>query len=175
MSAEIAVPGKTVRYLNLDETGALSGETSCDVDSRWTMPILDKQSEYLVAISRFEVPLNRIPMIAALENCIEIYKYHDEDDQKQGPVIHVRDSNNQIVDGLGGRGALSGVNLNPAVGRAAGELYFDTCEGIGLVDNNRNPHLSVTQNDPNGAATGKGHAISITPSYTVYEGVMLMA
>ena len=77
MSVEVGVPGKTIHYLNLHKEGTTSG-TFCEVDENWNGKILDKQSDYLVAISRFEVPMNRVPINRALKNAVEIYRYFDQ-------------------------------------------------------------------------------------------------
>ena len=75
MSAELAIPSRTIRYLNVHREGTGDPNDYCSVDSRWTMPIIDKLDEYLVAVTRFEIPANRLPMTQGLKNCIQIYKY----------------------------------------------------------------------------------------------------
>ena len=72
MSVEVGVPGKTIHYLNLHKEGTTEG-TFCEVDENWNGKILDKQDDYLVAISRFEVPMNRVPINRELKNAIEIF------------------------------------------------------------------------------------------------------
>ena len=76
MTTEVGVPGKNIIYLNIHHEGT-SANTTCKVNERWTNALLDNQSDYLVAISRFEVPLNRVPITKHLDNAIEIYRYHD--------------------------------------------------------------------------------------------------
>ena len=84
MSIEIGVPSKSIRYLNIHKEG-LSGENNfCHVDSRWTTPILDKLDDYMVAVTRFEVPANRLTMTQKLTDCIEIYRYPEESDKTGG-------------------------------------------------------------------------------------------
>ena len=50
----------------------------CSVNERWAHSLLENQSEYLVAISRFEVPMNKVPITRELTGAIEIYRYHDQ-------------------------------------------------------------------------------------------------
>ena len=80
MTTEIGTKNKTIKYINIHKEG-LTAEDAIDVDNRWATPILDKQSDYLVAISRFEVPLNRVPVTAQMDNCIEIFRYNDDLDE----------------------------------------------------------------------------------------------
>ena len=75
MSVEIGVPSKTIRYLNLSKEGIPGENNECHIDSRWTTPLLDKLDDYMVAVTRFEVPANRLTMTQKLEDCIKIYKY----------------------------------------------------------------------------------------------------
>ena len=77
MSTEVGVPGKTIHYLNLHKEGTSEG-TFCEVDENWNGKILDKQDDYLVAISRFEVPMNRVAINREIKNAVEIYRYLDE-------------------------------------------------------------------------------------------------
>ena len=78
MTTEIGVPGKTIHYINLHKEGTSVGEL-CNVDEQWTSPLLNKQSDYLVAISRFEVPMNRVPINREIKNAVRIYRYYDAD------------------------------------------------------------------------------------------------
>ena len=76
MSVLIGIPSRSIRYLNIHKEGKDNTE-NCSVDARWTSPLVEKQDNYLVAITRFEVPMNRVPITQALTNCIEIYKYSE--------------------------------------------------------------------------------------------------
>ena len=76
MTTEVGVPGKSIQYLNIHREGT-KDQRFCSVDELWTGPILQKQSDYLVAISRFEVPLNRMPITRAVPNTVEIFRYYD--------------------------------------------------------------------------------------------------
>ena len=90
MTTEIGTKNKTIKYINIHKEG-LTAEDTIDVDNRWTTPILDKQSDYLVAISRFEVPLNRVPVTAQMDNCIEIFRYNDFLDEVRDITFPVED------------------------------------------------------------------------------------
>ena len=76
MTTEVGVPGKNLIYLNIHHEGTSEGE-QCSVNERWTNALLDNQSEYLVAISRFEVPMNKVPITKKLDNAITIHRYHE--------------------------------------------------------------------------------------------------
>ena len=76
MTTEVGVPGKNIIYLNIHHEGTTANET-CSVNERWAHSLLENQSEYLVAISRFEVPMNKVPITRELKGAIEIYRYHD--------------------------------------------------------------------------------------------------
>ena len=73
MSIEIGVPSKTIRYLNLHKEGTHGQNNFCSIDSRWRTPVIDKLDEYTVAVSRFQVPANRLAMTQKLEKCIVIW------------------------------------------------------------------------------------------------------
>ena len=84
MSIEIGTPAKSIKYLNIHKEG-LGGENNfCHVDSRWTQPILDKLDDYMVAVTRFEVPANRLTMTQKLTNCIQVFRYPEESDKNGG-------------------------------------------------------------------------------------------
>ncbi len=171
MSVELGTPGKTIRYLNLHETGKNDGDSSCTIDSRWSMPIIDKQSDYIVAISRFEVALNRIPMIAALNDCIPIFEYNDD--------FIFRDiyepGTNQIVDGLFPVERLTGLSPDSMfthhdMTREQGIRYMNVCEGVyPFAPNQEDPEYNMTDDHQDGPDIGRGHTINVTASYTVYE------
>ena len=84
MSVEVGVPSKSIRYLNIHKEGITGENNFCHVDSRWTNPILDKLDDYLVAVTRFEVPANRLTMTQKLTDCIHIYRYPEESDKTGG-------------------------------------------------------------------------------------------
>ena len=56
----------------------------CNIDSRWTNPVLDKLDEYLVAVTRFEVPANRLAMTQELKDCIQVFRYPTDADKTGG-------------------------------------------------------------------------------------------
>ena len=100
MTTEVGVPGKTIHYINCHLEGKQNGDT-ISFDNRWAEPQLQKQSDYLVAISRFEVPMNRVAVTAQMDNCIEIFAYNETindieegdekepDDQLNGRLVSV--------------------------------------------------------------------------------------
>ena len=85
MSVEVGNKSKTIKYINIHKEGESQNDFIA-VDERWNAPILDKQDEYLVAISRFEVPLNRVPITAEMKNCIQIFKYNEEPQSENNPI-----------------------------------------------------------------------------------------
>lgn len=76
MTTEVGVPGKNILYLNLHQEGT-SADSTCSVNELWSGPLLKRQSDYLVAISRFEVPMNRVAITKQVHNAVEIYRYYD--------------------------------------------------------------------------------------------------
>ena len=76
MTTEIGVPSKTIKYINLHKEGTTDGEW-CETDDRWNNMIVRRQSDYLVAISRFEVPMNKMPINREIVDAIKIYEYPD--------------------------------------------------------------------------------------------------
>ena len=76
MSVEVGSKSKTIKYLNIHKEGRTSDDY-VGVDERWSSPLLQKQDDYLVALSRFEVPLNRVAVTAQMDNCIQVYRYND--------------------------------------------------------------------------------------------------
>ena len=157
MSVEIGVPSKTIRYINIHQEG-LAEDQFCSVDSRWSTPQLDKQSDYLVAISRFEVPMNRIPVTAKMDNCIEIFRYNDMADANADGKDDEDDDDFQ-----GGRGSLAGANVEvgakldgeAALSREDGIAYLDACEAQARLDYT--------------ADGGGGHSIDMPPCFTIYD------
>jgi len=55
MSVEVGSKSKTIKYINIHKEGR-SNDDYIVVDERWASPQLAKQDDYLVALSRFEVP-----------------------------------------------------------------------------------------------------------------------
>ena len=170
---EIGTPAKSVRYINVHQEGKSEGQF-CSVDSRWSSPQLDKQSDYLVAISRFEVPLNRIPVTAKMDNCIQIFRYNDFADADGDGDVDGDDD-----DFKGGRGDLvtDGIAQNVEVGALlGGEQYLSREDGIGYLDAcEALPHLNYTlrvidPNDPAGTVSAPGaHSIDMPPCFTIFD------
>lgn len=105
MSVLIGIPSRSIRYLNIHKEGKNNNE-ECSVDARWTSPLVEKQDNYLVAITRFEVPMNRVPITQELTDCIEIFKYNEtlpddwSDDEKTSyPAIKKGQNVEKIGDG----------------------------------------------------------------------------
>ena len=96
MSTEVGVPGKTIHYLNLHKEGT-SSNSFCEVNENWNGKILDKQSDYLVAISRFEVPMNRVPINREIKNAVEIFRYWDAPIQAKFAVRASEDEKSDAV------------------------------------------------------------------------------
>lgn len=94
MSVLLGLPSRNIQYLNIHKEGTLENDF-CSVDSRWTTPVIDKLDDYLVAVSRFEVPANRIPMTQKLNDCIRIFRY---DPALQGMNIEDWGIQNNHVD-----------------------------------------------------------------------------
>ena len=108
MSVEIGIPSRSIRYLNIHKEGKSNSE-QCSVDARWSMPLLEKQDNYLVAITRFEVPMNRVPITQQLTNCISIYKYSEthpatfsDDEKNDYPAIGQHDIESAALGGMSG-------------------------------------------------------------------------
>ena len=159
MSVELGVPSRSIRYLNINREGVNKNDT-CSVDSRWSNPLLDKQDEYLVAITRFEVPLNRIPVTQKMDNCIEIFRYDDtafdiEDDD--GEVLRSYTAlNHQNIEDY--------ADVSPD-GQATFEQAIEYLEASETREEKFN-NMTVEAPDPN---DGKGNAISMPPCHTIYE------
>ena len=146
MSVLLGVPSRSIRYVNIHREGTGNHET-CDVDSQWSNPILQKQDDYLVAITRFEVPMNRVPITQRLTNCIEIFKYHmgaqpaDPALQpNQYPDMNIND--NQNVEDLHGTNAEIEQRLN----------YYE----------------------PTNNVTAGGISIDIEPCHTIYKFLQVL-
>ena len=155
MSVELGNKSKTVKYLNIHKEGH-TGLDYISVDNRWSSPILENQSEYLVAISRFEVPLNRVAVTAKMEKCIEIFEYND--DYKNDP----NDEKSPAFD-LGGFNYEE--HLSASTNPEEVDDYFNACEnywdGDPLV---QDANLNMSSGD---------HAfqIDMQPCHTIYEFV----
>ena len=78
MSIELG--GKNITYLNLSQTGRESDnngptDQTCSVKLDFRdSPLLDKQDDYICAVTRFSIPLSEIPTINQCS--FTIYKYN---------------------------------------------------------------------------------------------------
>ena len=146
MSVEVGSKSKTIKYLNIHKEG-VSNDDYIMVDERWPSAFLQHQDDYLVALSRFEVPLNRVPVTAEMKNCIQVYAYnHLYDDIKTA----------EDEDALHGIGKLTTANAadqnifdtpNPETSGASAstlEQYFTACE---THENGRLCLTETSQND----------------------------
>lgn len=139
MSAELAIPSRTIRYLNVHREGTGDPNDFCSVDSRWTMPIIDKLDQYLVAVTRFEIPANRLPMTQGLKNCIQIFRYPDSFNGNVEAQVGTRE---EILDHLDAIESIADMNM--------------TLNSIKVVPD-EDDEVSI------------GHEISMMPCHTVYE------
>ena len=164
MSVELGVPSRSIRYLNIHREGRQSDDT-CNVDSRWSNPLLDKQDHYLVAISRFEVPLNRVPVTQKMDNCIEIFKYNNAEFtfmDDHGQVIE----NYEKLDFGHVEDLIQLKAMNPdddLVLRQDGLDYLDRSE---THNNEVNKMTTGEVNDSNYVIA---HRIDMPPCHTIYE------
>ena len=76
-SLEIGQDNKSISYMNLSKTGTQAKNTKhtddCSIKHTFgSQPWLDKQSNWLVAITRFCVPLHSVPIISEMNNAIRI-------------------------------------------------------------------------------------------------------
>lgn len=150
MSVEIGVPSKTISYLNLTKEYKNDGD-KCSIDERWSTPIIDKQDNYMCAVTRFEVPCNLVPVTQRMPNAIQIYRYNDDNQ-----VILVNS-----IDILQGRGALNGNNIEDLGGGLTRQQcidYLEACE--------ENDHEMTTGPD--------GLTIDLEPCFTIYEFVKMV-
>ena len=157
MSVELGNKSKTVKYLNIHKEGR-TAEDFIAIDNRWTSPILDKQSDYLVAISRFEVPLNRVPVTQKMENCIQIFKYNDTIAPVQGeafddtkPLFHLNGGNYESDEGR---------DMDPAIV----DEYFNKCEQYKSAPELDSPNLDMTSG-------ADAYTIDMEPCHTIFEFV----
>ena len=148
MTTEIGTKNKTIKYINIHKEGTTSEDT-IDVDNRWTTPILEKQSDYLVAISRFEVPLNRVPVTMQMKNCIEIFRYN-----------MTKDDIAQLKNESGHK-----VNVEDKYPTTeAATAWLNQLETYTEDDNKEHPVFNM--------CTGLGsHSIDMEPCHTIYEFV----
>ena len=164
MSVEIGSKSKSVQYINVHKESRSSSEF-CSTDDRWTMPQLHKQSDYLVALSRFEVPMNKVAITAAMTNCIQIFRYNNEtttpaitdDLQFNRNVEHVGLTDQQIANG-------------DKVTWEDGNAFLDACEQLppGQGTTNDLPDVeayNLTVNAPG------SHTIDMPECFSVYEFV----
>ena len=77
MSIELGSQSKSIQYISIHKESTDS-ETTCNTDNRWSNPQLSKQSDYLVALSRFEIPLNKVPITKKMDNCLQVFRYNNE-------------------------------------------------------------------------------------------------
>ena len=89
MSIELA--GKNITYLNLSKTGRESDnagptDQTCTVKLDFRdSALLDKQDDYICAVTRFSIPLSEIPTI--LKCSFKIYTYTDQQMYDGTPVL----------------------------------------------------------------------------------------
>ena len=163
MTTEIGTKNKTIKYINIHKEG-LTAEDTIDVDNRWTTPILDKQSDYLVAISRFEVPLNRVPVTAQMDNCIEIFRYNDflDDikDDGDGDGDNALQGFGKMIDGHGAKKNVEQLLGHEGITSEQAERYLIACENYPQEDYKFN---MTKGNDSN--------PVNLEPCHTIYEFV----
>ena len=79
-SLEIGNKTSTISYLNMVRSGikyrSQDHSDVCEIKQEFgNSPWLTKQSDYYIAISRFCVPLHSVPIIAAMEDAIQVYQF----------------------------------------------------------------------------------------------------
>ena len=80
MSLELGGKSKSIRYLNLTKSGVESSNRKEDTQECMSVikfrntPFLEDQSNYLVAVTRFSVPLVEVPTIASTGFTVYHYK-----------------------------------------------------------------------------------------------------
>ena len=85
-SIEVGQPNKHLSYLNLSKTGLTykneGHQDFCEITMDFAnSPWLQKQSDYLMSISRFTVPLHEVPIIDTMPAAIEVWPFpHLKDD-----------------------------------------------------------------------------------------------
>ena len=145
MSVEIGVPSKSIRYLNLHKEGIPGENNFCHIDSRWTTPIIDSLSDYMVAVTRFEVPANRLTMTQELKNCIEVYRYPETDIDDDG----LNSEFVEIFENLANAEDLDGSRQ-------------DSLDALDVLENEPTNKYCMT--------TGDGaHSIDVKACHTIYQ------
>jgi len=165
MSIEIGSHSKSIQYLSIHKEA--TNDSFVSTDDRWSTPILQKQDDYLVALSRFEVPMNLVPITNKMENCIQIFRYNDRvAGGGNQPEEHLHFVNN--VEHLGMSDANIQVDLlNPGahrISRAEGIAFLDACEVL-PTQGGFSYNLTTGANTPQ----NKSYQIDMDPCYTVYE------
>ena len=188
MTTEVGVPGKNIIYLNIHHEGTTANET-CSVNERWAHSLLENQSEYLVAISRFEVPMNKVPITRELKGAIEIYRYHDSlfnseindmDGDKPPYPTHIRVDAPATLDEmiaasitLNAGGAIDGQNwvTFPTHGDNDFNRIETLFDGTPLEKYNRlQQYLENVERIP----SSKVQSIDIPPCHTLFEFLRTM-
>ena len=87
-SLEIGQSNKSISYMNLSKTGTRYKNEDhgdeCSIKHTFgSRPWLDKQSDWLVCITRFCVPLHSIPIIDAMPDAIQILALRADKDLTQ--------------------------------------------------------------------------------------------
>ena len=155
-SLEIGSQSKSIQYISITKEST-GGEDFCNTDDRWSNPILNRQSDYLVALSRFEIPLNRVPITKKMDGCIQIYKYNDTLTGEQHNIQnHLGFTKN--VEYLGKSAAQ--VQAEDRVTRQVGIDFLDACEEKDV------DQFHMTPNGDDNART-----IDMPACYSVYEFV----
>jgi len=155
-SLEIGSQSKSIQYISITKEST-GGEDFCNTDDRWSNPILNRQSDYLVALSRFEIPLNRVPITKKMDGCIQIYKYNDTLTGEQHNIQnHLGFTKN--VEYLGKSAAQ--VQAEDRVTRQVGIDFLDACEEKDV------DQFHMTPNGDDDART-----IDMPACYSVYEFV----
>ena len=154
---EIGTKSKSIQYLSVSKSASAHGEF-CSTDDRWSNPILHKQSDYRVALSRFEVPLTRVPITAKMDNCIEIFQYKDQN------IAAADEKFSEEFEAINGDNAQ---NLN----------FINNIEYLGIE--HRHGDIKATTADANtfldicesidGLNMTQGKTIDMPACYTLYE------
>ena len=134
-SIEVGQPNKHLSYLNLSKTGLTykneGHQDFCEITMDFAnSPWLQKQSDYLMSISRFTVPLHEVPIIDTMPAAIEVW-----------PFPHLDDDNTKWESSAFKRNA--GMPANPVMiiemtttsgltGRGPGTLFFRNGKHTGL-------------------------------------------
>ena len=85
MSLELGGRSKSIQYLNLTKSGMessndISVTETCNVSIKFAnKPLLEDQSQYLCAVTRFSVPLVEVPTIDATG--FDVYRYTETDEK----------------------------------------------------------------------------------------------